>query len=519
MNIASLLTQATAAYPDNTAIVQGGYRLSYLKFEARVNRLANALQKRGVRAHDHIALWMTNGPQMLEAMFAAFKLGAGLVPINFRLHPHEIAYIIDNSQASTLFTTEEFDKSVSDIRDLILGVQHFITTGPTSKESHNYESLLAEEEESFSDVDVHPDDVAWLFYTSGTTGRPKGAMLTHQNLWGMTDRFYSDICPNFSESEVVLHAAPLSHGSGLYALPNMGKAATHVFLESASFDPQIALETIAAQNVTNLFAAPAMIKRFVDCPTIDQTDTSSLQALIWGGAPMMVEDLQQAIVKFPNMVQIYGLGETPMTITYLPSCDHLLEGSEQQIKRLGSAGICRSEVEVAIVDDQDGFLATGEKGEIVTRSDVMTKGYWRDPEATATTLRNGWLHTGDIGYFDEDGYLFLMDRSKDLIISGGENIYPREIEEILAQHPAVKEVAVIGVPDSDWGEAIKAVVSRNQGQQVTEDELIGYCKSRIASYKKPKSVDFVAALPRNNYGKILKRELRAPYWQDRDRHI
>ena len=235
---------------------------------------------------------------------------------------------------------------------------------------------------------------------------------------------------------------------------------------------------------------------------------------------MMVEDLKKSISKFGNcLVQIYGLGETPMTITYLPQEDHRLQGSSSQLKRLASAGVARTDVDVAIVNEEDRFLETGELGEVVTRSDVMMKGYWKNPEASAQALRDGWLHTGDVGYFDDDGYLFLMDRSKDMIISGGENIYPREIEEIIIQHPAIREVAVIGIPDEQWGESVKAIVVLVPGQHVDEDELIAFCQNHIASYKKPKSVDFVTELPKNNYGKIVKRELREPYWKREQREI
>ncbi len=519
MNIGMLLTRSAASHPENSAIVRGSHRVNYEQFNARVNRLSNALCRLGVRPGDNVAILMVNCPQMLEAMFAAFKVGCGAVPINFRLHPNEFAYIIDNSESSILFTTADFDEQVRQMRGDLPRVRQIVTTGPASGERQNHDAVLANESEQFSDVEVDPDDVAWLFYTSGTTGVPKGAMLTHRNLWGMTQRFYADICQDFGYNEAVLHAAPLSHGSGLYALPNIGRAAANVFLESTSFDAAAVLQTIQSQRVTNLFAAPAMIKRLLECPAIDHVDVSSLKALIYGGAPMMVEDLQQAIARFRNMVQIYGLGETPMTITYLSLEDHILGGTAAQTKRLASAGIRRTKVEVAIVDSNDNFLPDGEMGEVVTRSEVMTKGYWRDPGATAETLRQGWLHTGDLGYFDEDGYLFLMDRSKDLIISGGENIYPREIEEVLAQHPSVREVAVIGVPDRQWGEAIKAVVALVVREEATEEELIAFCKSRIASYKKPKSVDFVTELPKNNYGKIVKRELREPYWRGHDRSI
>ena len=519
MNIGSLLTSSAASHPQSPAIVHGSLTMDYEQFNARVNRLSNALRRLGARPGDNVAILMVNCPQMLEAMFAVFKAGCGAVPINFRLHPSEFAFIIDNSEASVLITTDDFDQPIRQVRGDLPRVRHVITTGPAAGDVQNYDDVLDGESEQFVDVEVAPDDMAWLFYTSGTTGVPKGAMLSHRNLLGMTDRFYADIFPNFGDHEVVLHAAPLSHGSGFYGVPNVGRAAAHVFPESTSFDPAWVLETIESQRVTNLFAAPAMIKRLVDCPAVDDTDVSSLKAFVWGGAPMMVEDLQQAMARFPGMVQIYGLGETPMTITSLSQRDHVLDGNATQTKRLASAGTRRTDVEVAIVDGDDNFLPVGETGEVVTRSDVMTQGYWRYAEATTTTLRNGWLHTGDLGYFDSDGYLFLMDRSKDMIISGGENIYPREIEEVLARHPAVREVAVIGVPDEQWGEAIKAVVSLVAGLNATEEELVAYCKSNIASYKKPKSVDFVAEIPKNNYGKIMKRKLREPYWRDHERGI
>ena len=366
---------------------------------------------------------------------------------------------------------------------------------------------------------MEPDDVAWVFYTSGTTGRPKGAMLTHRNLLSMTLAYYADYGP-LGPTDTILHAAPLSHGSGLYALPNMAKGAAHVILESKSFDPEMVFKAIEECKVTNMFAAPTMVNLLVQSPAVDRYDFSSLKKLIYGGGPMHAEDLKEARRKLgPCLVQLYGMGETPMTITYLPSEDHVVEGSPQKVKRLAAAGIPHTGVEVKVFDPDDREVPCGKLGEVVTRSDVVMKGYWRDPKATAETLQGGWLHTGDMGYVDEQGYLFLMDRSKDMIISGGENIYPREIEEVILQHPAVREVAVIGVPDPKWGEAVKAVVSMIPGESVTQDELIIFCKDRMASYKKPKSVDFVDELPKNNYGKIVKRDLRTRYWKGRKRLV
>ena len=519
MNLGSFLTKSAELFPDRSAIVYGSKRLSYAQLHARANRLANVLRHLDVRPGDNIALLQYNYPETLESMFAAFKAGCGAVPINFRLHPSEFAYIIDHSQARVLILSPEFNETIVRIRDKISHAEHLITLSGATGELLDYEELLSKESETWDDVDTAPEDVAWLFYTSGTTGRPKGAMLTHRNLLSMTLAYYADY-GSLGPDDAVLHAAPLSHGSGLYSLPNIAKAATNVILESKSFDPESVFGTIEKHRITNMFAAPTMVKLMVQNPAVDRHDLSCLDKLIYGGGPMHVHDLTEARRKLgPCLMQLYGMGETPMTITYLPREDHVLKGSPARIKRLAAAGIPRTGVEVRVVDPEDRELPRGEMGEVITRSDVMMKGYWRDPQATAQTLRNGWLHTGDMGYIDEDGYLYLLDRSKDMIISGGENIYPREIEEMIIQHPAVREVAVIGVPDDKWGEAVKAVVSLVPKHSVTEDELITFCKDRIASYKKPKTVDFVKTLPKNNYGKIVKRELREKYWKNRKRQV
>jgi acyl-CoA synthetase (AMP-forming)/AMP-acid ligase II len=520
VNVGKLLTKSAGTFPDNLAIVYGSTRLTYAQFEARANRLANALYRLGVRQGDNVALLQYNYPEMLESMFACFKAGCGSVPINWRLHPNEFAFIIDHSEAKAVILSPEFNESIVDIRGRIKRAQHLITLSGAEGELLDYEKLISTESEQFADAEVHSDDLAWLFYTSGTTGTPKGAMLTHRNLLAMTMNFYADVCPGFGTDDVVLHAAPLSHGSGLYALPNIGKAAANIILESKAFDPDLIFKAIQDYRATNMFAAPTMIKLMVENAAVDKYDHSSLKALNYGGAPMLVEDLKEAMMKLgPCLVQLYGQAESPMTITYLPHRDHVLDGTTEQMKRLSSAGFPRTDVEVEIFDPDDYELPPGETGEIVTRSDLVMKGYWRNPEATAETLRNGWLHTGDVGYMDESGYLFIMDRSKDMIISGGENIYPREIEEALIRHPAVREVAVVGVPDPKWGEAVKAVVSLVKGRSAKGDELIAFCKDHIASYKKPKSVDFVDELPKNNYGKILKRELRAKYWEEMERKV
>ena len=322
--------------------------------------------------------------------------------------------------------------------------------------------------------------------------------------------FLTDMCPDRSQPEATLHAAPLSHGSGLYALPNVAMAATHVIPSATSFDPVNIFECIQQHRITNIFVAPTMLKRLIDHPDIGRFDLGSLKSVIYGGAPMLVEDLLRALEQLgPCLVQLYGQGESPMTITFLPHQDHVVDGDETRHRRLGSAGIARTDVEVGIVDDNDRRLATGEVGEIVTRSDLVMKGYWRDPEASDNSLRGGWLHTGDVGVFDDDGFLTLKDRSNDMIISGGTNIYPREIEEVLLKHPAVLETSVVGRPHPEWGEEVVAFVVARANETVAEVELDGLCLNNIARFKRPKTYRFIEELPKNNYGKVLKTELRA----------
>ena len=520
MNVGMLLTKSARTYPNNTAVIYGTMQLSYAQFNARVNRLANTLRRLDIQKGQNVAILQYNYPQTLESLFACFKAGCGAVPINFRLHPNEYAFIIDHSESVAVILSKEFKEPILNYRDKIPKAKHLIILDQAEGELLDYENILDCESPDFTDVDVDPEDLAWLFYTSGTTGNPKGAMLTHRNLIAMSMNFYSDVSPGCGPDDVILHAAPLSHGSGLYALPNIGKAAGNVIPEIKSFDSGQIFKLIQDYRVTNMFVAPTMLKLMSNCSAVNKYDHSSIKSLNYGGGPMLVEDLKEAIEKLgPCLIQIYGQAESPMTITYLPHREHVIEGTPEQMKRLASAGISRTDVEIKIIDADDNELPVGEIGQIVTRSDMVMKGYWRNPKATMQTLKNRWLHTGDMGYMDENGFLFIMDRTKDMIISGGENIYPREIEEVIIQHPAVREVAVIGVPDPKWGEAVKAVVSLMPGETITENELIMYCQNNIASYKKPKFVDIVDELPKNNYGKILKRELRNKYWSGRDRKV
>ncbi len=512
MNIGLLLSKSAVVYPEKLSIVYGEDETTYEHLNNRVNGLVNALLELGVKHGECVATWQSNCPQLIESLFACFKTGIVSVPMNARLHPREISYIVNHSESRAIIFEEKFKDSIITVEKDIPFVEHFICLSNPSKEMLDYEKLILEHSSEESCIDVHPDDLAWLFYTSGTTGKPKGAMLTHRNLMVMAMNFYADLYP-LQPEDIVFHAAPLTHGSGLYILPALAKGATNIIFRPSSFDPELIFETIEREKITVFaFLTPTMIKMLMSSPEIDNYDLSSLKCIIYGGAPMYVEDLKETVRKFGRiLVQLYGQGEAPMTLTYLRKEDHITEGPPDQLERLSSAGIARTDLEVKIFDGNDNELQPDEMGEIVARGEVVMKGYFKNPTATEETLRNGWLHTGDIGYVDKRGYVFIKDRKKDLIISGGANIYPREVEDVILRHPAVHEVAVIGVSDPLWGESVKAFIVLKKNKDATDQEIINFCKEQIASYKKPKSVDFIEELPKSAYGKILKRKLKEEY--------
>ena len=517
MNIGSLLSKASRLQGNQLAIQHGEQQLTYAELNQRVGQLARALQSLGVCPGDRVVLVQRNGPAMFETLFACFRAGAAVVPVNVRLHPEEVAFICQDCKAKVLVATGEYATSALQAHKQMPELQ--LVGVESIADALDYETLLSASDSMNADAEVDPDDLAWLFYTSGTTGKPKGAMLTHRNLLAMMMNYFADVNP-LAPEDVVLHAAPLTHGSGLFGLPAIAKGATSVILHTPSFDPQTVFALIQHLRVTTIaFLAPTQIKMMLNGP-YRSYDLSSLRCIPYGGGPMYVEDMKQAVEAFgPVLVQIYGQGEAPMTISYLRREEHVTHGDPDAERRLASAGIPRTDVEVRIVDDDDHEVTAGKIGEIAARGSVVMGGYWNRPDETAESLRGGWLHTGDIGMMDAQGYLYLLDRKKDMIISGGNNIYPREIEEVLLKHPAIYEVAVIGIPDPLWGESVKAIVALRSGMTVTEEEVNALCRQHLASYKKPRTVEFVPELPKNAYGKILKRELREQYWQGRERRI
>jgi long-chain acyl-CoA synthetase len=455
----------------------------------------------GLAPGDRVGLAMTNCLEYLEVMLAGWHAGLAVVPINAKLHPRELAFILENSGARACIATCDLTSAVEEATRGAADAPTVITAG-----GGQYARLL--DAAPVPIADAAPDDLAWLFYTSGTTGRPKGAMLTHRNLLAMTLRYFADV-DAIDATDSIIHAAPLSHGSGLYAVPHLAKAACHVIPESGGFDPDEMLSLIGVHRGVTVFAAPTMVGRLVNAPAMAGAGTRNLKTVVYGGGPMYVEDCLKALAAFgPKLVQIYGQGESPMTITVNARANHANTAHPRYRERLASVGRPFTGLEVRVADDADRDVAVGEIGEILVRGDTVMAGYWRNAEATAATLRGGWLHTGDVGAFDADGFLTLKDRSKDLIISGGSNIYPREVEEVLLKHPGVLEASVVGRPHADWGEEVVAFVVARPGARPSETELDAVCLANIARFKRPRAYRFIDALPKNNYGKVLKTELR-----------
>jgi len=498
MNLAHLLHRAAKVWGDRPALSVGkAVRFTYAETGRRVPRLAAGLAAAGkLQRGDRVALLLKNCPEYWELLFALWHAGLVAVPVNAKLHPREVAWILDNAGAKLAVVSTSL---ADELKPLVQA------------------PLILLEEAAFAALydapampvaEVAPDDLAWLFYTSGTTGRPKGAMLTHRNLLAATMNYFADV-DHVGPQDCIIHCAPISHGSGLYGLPHVARGANQVIPDSGGFDPAETLDLIAHWPGCSFFFAPTMVHRLIHAPETAAADTGNLKTIVYGGGPMYVADLQDAMrVLGSKLAQIYGQGEAPMTITGMDKGMHVDHGHARHLARLGSAGVARTDVEVRVVDADDNPLPNGEIGEIICRGDVVMAGYWRNPDATAQALRNGWLHTGDVGSFDDDGYLTLKDRSKDMIISGGSNIYPREVEEVLLQHPDVNEVSVVGKPHADWGEEVVAFVVRREGAAVAEAALDALCLDHIARFKRPKQYRFLPALPKNNYGKVLKTELR-----------
>jgi acyl-CoA synthetase (AMP-forming)/AMP-acid ligase II len=497
MNLSLGLAQVARRSPENPAILSDRGTLSYGGFEDQVARIAGALRDRhGLKPGDRVGMAMENSPEFLPVLYGIWRAGMTAIPMNAKLHPRELGWIMENACARLCVASAKLADSLGSIA----GIPAIIATG-----SADFAALLAGE--AVTGVASGPNDPAWIFYTSGTTGRPKGAVLTHRNLTAMSLAYFTDV-DRIGPEDVRMHAAPMSHGSGIFALPFVMMGAQNLTL-AGSFEPEQVFDVLRNHAKVSFFAAPTMVTRLVNDPHAGAADMHGLKTLCFGGAPMYLADLKRALEMFgPRLYQLYGQGEAPMTITHVTKAMHGDSAHPRYDEILSSAGFPRTATEVAVVDDGWNELPDGEVGEIVTRSDCVMTGYLDNPEANASALRNGWLRTGDVGVMDPLGFVTLKDRSKDLIISGGSNIYPREIEEVLLKVEGVQEAAVVSRDHADWGEEVVAFVVARPDAAPDPAALDGICLDNLARFKRPRSYRFVEELPKNNYGKVLKTTLR-----------
>ncbi|GAA4338370.1 long-chain fatty acid--CoA ligase [Variovorax defluvii] len=503
LNVAAFLPAVAAVHGDRPAVsVDRTLFCDYAGLSRRVAALAGAfVGSLGLEPGERVALAMRNSPQYFEILLACWHAGLVAVPMNAKLHPREMAYILGHTASRLCFVSEDLREGVAQLQAELPALARVVCVDEPA-----YEILV--EGPPLPMAATLENDPAWLFYTSGTTGRPKGATLSHRNLLAMALRYYADIAA-VDETHCYFHAAPLSHGGGLYGLPHLMKGSHQVIPASRGFDVDEIFDLLEVYDKATFFAAPTMLTRMTNHPRAATARVSAIDTIYYGGAPMYVEDLKRAIERFgPRLYQIFGQGESPMTGVGLAKALHVDYGNPKYERRLASTGIARTGVSVRVVDEHDVDVPVGELGEVLFRSEVTMLGYWKDPEATARALRGGWLHTGDVGFADEDGFITLKDRSKDMIISGGSNIYPREIEEVLMMDPRVLECSVVGRPHHDWGEEVVAFVVAHAGQRVQADELDALCLANIARFKRPKAYFFVEGLPKSNYGKVLKTALR-----------
>lgn len=510
MLVGDILARSARLYPGKPALISTAARLSYRELDEAANRLANALRALGCATGDRVALLMQNCHQYEIAEFGILKAGAVVVPVNFRLSPREIAFIVNHSGSNTVITTDDYLDLLAPVRDDFETVRNWISITDGTRRALDFDAVLKAASARPPAVALKESDLAFIFYTSGTTGRPKGATITHRNL--AASALIGAIELRIQHNEVALFTIPLFHGGG-------GSAPFGFFLMGATvvvapWDPERVATFVEQEHVDTAVFVPAMMLVLLDNPAWRGRDLKSLRKIGDGAAPMPSTPLRRVIQEWGiDFFNVYGLAETALYLTVLHPDDYALEGPAEKVKRLGAVGHEVPGIELRIVGDDGMDVAPGMPGEVIARGANVTSGYWNAPDETAAALRDGWFCTGDIGVWDEERYLYIVDRKKDIIISGGENISSVEVEEVLCRHPAVVEAAAIGVPDEQWGEAVKAIVVLRQGMSASEREIIEHCRERLASYKKPRSVEFVGALPRNPAGKILKTQLREPYWR------
>ena len=517
MNTVDFLNIAASICPDKTAIVFEGRKYTFNQLNDRVNRLANALLNLGVTKGQRVAMLQVNCNQCVEAYFAAAKIGAIYLPMNFRAKGDELTYILNNAEASTLFAGERYTGLVKSVMPNLASMRHFISLESKQAGMLYYEDMMASSPAEEPVTEIDDDDTTILMYTAGTTGFPKGVMLSHNSfaLYAMENITPAD--PELEERNIL--TVPLYHIAGIQAMMAAIYGGRTLIIER-QFEPKEWMELVEREKANRAMMVPTMLKQLIDHPDFGKHDLSSLKVITYGAASMPLETIKRTLALFPGVsfINAFGQTETASTITTLGPEDHLIRGDENEeekekkLKRLSSIGKPMPDVEMKVVDEESNELHTGEVGEILARGPRVMTGYWKDKEKTESIIdKDGWVHTGDMGYIDEDGYFFLAGRATNMIIRGGENISPEEVEAVLHTYPKIEEAAVIGVPDEEWGEQPRAVVVLKKGEKATPEEIIEYCRAKLTSFKRPRSVLFVDELPRNTMGKVLTRELREKY--------
>jgi len=502
LTLGEMLTETARRVPDKTAIICEGREVSYRELNSRVNQLAHGFLQSSLGKGSRVALLMHNSVEMVEIFCALAKAGMVSIPLNYRLAVPELSYIIENSDATTLIRGEEFDATVHQLKSQLPKLEHFITVEEAPHAMSTYCNLYKNQPDHEPAVEVLPEDDSFVIYTSGTTGRPRGVVLTHRNHFWNTVNY--TIAYQMNERDVELALTPMFHSS------TVGRIFTYIFtgatfITSRRFDPVQAMELIARHKVTSITQTPTMYSALVGLGQKNHGATGSVKRVVSGAAPLspVLKDTLARLFPCAGMFDLYGLTEASPGVAILKPHDPL--------DKAASVGKPMLSVKIKVVGEDGKELPSGERGEVICRGPNVMKGYYNDDAAIQEVLREGWLYTGDLGSMDQDGYLYLMGRKKELIISGGENIHPAEIEAVLHRHPLILEAAVIGVPDEYWGESVKALVVKKPGDTLTGQEVIDYCKSKLAHYKKPRSVDFVDELPKNTAGKVMKAELLKRY--------
>lgn len=518
MNTTDFLNIASAICPDRDLVVFAGNRATFAQTSERVNRLTNALVELGIRKGDRIGMLQVNCREYIEAYFAAAGMGAIFVPLNFRAKAGELSYMMSNAEAELLFVGNRYLDMVKGMLPDLPTIRHCVSLESRETGSLFYEDLLQSSPADEYMTEIGDDDITILMYTAGTTGRPKGVPLKHSGFVSYVLENVDPANPEIEEKNLL--TVPLYHVAGMQAML-AGVYGGRTLVMMKQFEVKEWLETVQKERATRAMLVPTMLKWIMDDPDFKKYDLSSLQVITYGAAPMPFEVIKRAIQEMPwvRFINAFGQTETASTITTLGPEDHIMEGTEEEIekklKRLTSSiGRPLPDVEIKIVDEDGNDLPPMEVGEILARGSRVMTGYWRDEEKTSRVMtEDGWLRTADRGWMDEDGYIYLAGRGDDMIIRGGENISPGEVETVLHSHPDIEEAAVIGVPDPDWGQEPRAVVVLKKGRKTTEDDIMEFCRSRLAGFKRPRSVVFLDSLPRNPMGKVLKKELREKYGQ------